>query len=29
MVLEANRTLAEEEFRGADIIREPLRISAA
>ena len=29
LVLESNRTLAEEELRGADVIREPLRISAA
>lgn len=29
MVLEANRTLAEEQLRGADVIREPLKISAA
>jgi predicted RNase H-like HicB family nuclease len=29
MVLEANRTLAQEELRGAEVIREPLRISAA
>ena len=26
--LEANRTLAEEELGGADVIREPLRLSA-
>jgi len=26
MVLEANRTLAEEEIRGQDVIKEPLRI---
>ena len=26
LVLEANRTLAEEEIRGQDVIREPLRI---
>jgi len=29
MVFEANRVLAEEELGGADIIREPLKISAA
>lgn len=29
LVLEANRTLAEDEFRGQDIIREPLKITAA
>lgn len=29
MVLEANRTLAEEQLRDADVIREPLKISAA
>jgi predicted RNase H-like HicB family nuclease len=29
LVLESNRALAEEELRGADVIREPLRISAA
>jgi predicted RNase H-like HicB family nuclease len=29
MVLEANRSLAEEELRGQDVIREPLRIPAA
>ena len=30
LVLEANRTLAEEELKGqADVIREPLRIPAA
>ena len=29
LVLEANRALAEEELCGADVIREPLRISAA
>lgn len=28
LVLEANRTLAEEELRGADVIREPLKLSA-
>jgi predicted RNase H-like HicB family nuclease len=28
LVLDANRTLAKEELRGADVIREPLRISA-
>lgn len=28
LVLEANRTLAEEELAGADVIREPLRLSA-
>lgn len=26
LVLEANRTLAEEEIRGQDVIKEPLRI---
>jgi len=26
LVLEANRTLAEEEIQGQDVIREPLRI---
>ena len=25
LVIEANRALVEEEFRGADVIREPLR----
>lgn len=29
LVLEANRTLAEEALRGQDVIREPLRIQAA
>jgi predicted RNase H-like HicB family nuclease len=29
LVLEANRTLAEEQLRGQTVIREPLRISAA
>jgi predicted RNase H-like HicB family nuclease len=29
MVLEANRELAEEELRGADVIREPLSLGAA
>jgi predicted RNase H-like HicB family nuclease len=29
MVLEANRALSEQELRGAEVIREPLRISAA
>ena len=29
LVLEANRALVEEDVRGADVIREPLRISAA
>lgn len=28
LVLEANRVLAEEDIRGADVIREPLKISA-
>ncbi len=28
LVLEANRTLAEEELRGAEVIREPLKLSA-
>jgi len=28
LVLEANRTLAEEEIRGTEVIREPLKISA-
>ena len=28
LVLEANRALAEEELRGADVIREPLRLTA-
>jgi len=28
LVLEANRTLAEEAFGGKDVIREPLRLSA-
>ncbi len=29
LVLEANRTLAEEAIGGEDVIREPLRITAA
>ncbi|MEW6683854.1 MAG: type II toxin-antitoxin system HicB family antitoxin [Nitrospirota bacterium] len=29
LVLEANRTLAEESLRGQDVIREPLSITAA
>ncbi len=29
LILEANRALVEEDVRGADVIREPLRISAA
>jgi predicted RNase H-like HicB family nuclease len=29
MVLEANRQLAEEELRGQNVIREPLKIAAA
>jgi predicted RNase H-like HicB family nuclease len=29
LVLEANRLLAEEELAGAEVIREPLRITAA
>lgn len=29
LVLEANRTLAEEQLRGTEVIREPLKISAA
>jgi predicted RNase H-like HicB family nuclease len=29
LVLEANRALAEEELRGQEVIREPLRIQAA
>ncbi|MGH8612280.1 MAG: type II toxin-antitoxin system HicB family antitoxin [Gammaproteobacteria bacterium] len=29
LVLEANRTLAEESLRGQEVIREPLSISAA
>jgi predicted RNase H-like HicB family nuclease len=29
LVLEANRQLLEEELRGRNVIREPLRISAA
>ena len=29
LVLEANRALAEESLRGADVIREPLRLGAA
>lgn len=29
LVLEANRTLAEEDLAGKDVIREPLRIAAA
>ena len=28
LVLEANRTLAEEDLAGADVIREPLTLSA-
>ena len=28
LVLEANRELSEEELRGADVIREPLRLTA-
>jgi predicted RNase H-like HicB family nuclease len=28
LVLEANRMLAEEDLRGAEVIREPLKISA-
>jgi predicted RNase H-like HicB family nuclease len=28
LVLEANRALAEEELRGQDVIREPLRLTA-
>ena len=28
LVLEANRTLSEEELKDTDVIREPLRISA-
>lgn len=28
LVIEANRALAEEEIGGADVIREPLRLSA-
>jgi len=28
LVLEANRTLAQEELAGADVIREPLRLPA-
>jgi predicted RNase H-like HicB family nuclease len=28
LVLEANRTLAQEELRGVDVIREPLRLPA-
>lgn len=28
LVLDANRALAEEELRGADVIREPLRLTA-
>jgi predicted RNase H-like HicB family nuclease len=28
LVLEANRALAEEELRGAEVIREPLRLTA-
>ena len=28
LVLEANRTLAEESLRGYDVIREPLKLSA-
>ncbi len=29
LILEANRTLAEEAIGGAEVIREPLRITAA
>ena len=29
LVLEANRTLAEESLRGYDVIREPLKLSAS
>jgi len=29
LVLEANRTLAEESLAGKDVIREPLQVSAA
>jgi predicted RNase H-like HicB family nuclease len=29
LVLEANRTLAEEQLRGQDVIREPLQLPAA
>ena len=29
LVLEANRALAEEEIAGKDVVREPLRVSAA
>lgn len=29
LVLEANRSLAEEELHGAEVIREPLKITAA
>ncbi|HKO20200.1 MAG TPA: type II toxin-antitoxin system HicB family antitoxin [Acidobacteriaceae bacterium] len=28
LVLEANRAMSEEEFRGTDVIREPLRLTA-
>jgi predicted RNase H-like HicB family nuclease len=28
LVLEAHRTLAEEELQGSDVIREPFRLSA-
>ena len=28
LVLEANRTLAEEDLHGADVIREPLKLTA-
>ena len=28
LVLEANRTLSEEELQGSDVIREPFRLSA-
>jgi predicted RNase H-like HicB family nuclease len=28
LVLEANRALSEEELRGTDVIREPLRLTA-
>lgn len=29
LVLEANRTLAEEQLKGLDVIREPISLSAA
>jgi predicted RNase H-like HicB family nuclease len=29
LILEANRTLAEEQLRGLDVIREPVSLSAA